>query len=888
MEDMRWADAGAVVDEALDQAEADRVRWIERRCHGQPELKRAALAWLDAVGRANRFMESPRFSALDAAEDLSDEVGRHIGPYRLLEVIGRGGMSAVYLAARIDRAFDRQVAIKLVRRGLDEGAWHRFERERQILADLEHPNIARLYDGGTTEDGIPFLVMERVEGLPIDRHCDAHRLSVSRRLALVEVVCAAVQAAHQRLIVHQDIKPANILVTAEGTVKLLDFGIATALAGSARPSRAAPIVRPMTPAYASPEQVEGRRSSTASDIYALGRLMTKLLVGELPPGPTSRPVDLEDLAVTKGAGTAMAKRLSKRCFEVAGHRGTTPRRLARRLRGDLQAIVTKATHLRPERRYASAAQLADELRRFRKGRPVRARSASVSYRLGKWVRRNRLLTAALVLLASSGATYVLSMVTQAERLAAERDRAIRAQERAERLAGFFVDVLELADPAEPGGGDVTVRGALDAGLQRLHRALDDQPEVRAQLLHTVGVLYGHLGLDREARPVLRDALGTREQTFGPAHPDVARTLMALAETTRGSGADTDHRKLLERALHICRQAENRPCRVEAHAALALADLSRLSLPSAVSHAEEAVRLGESDTATDARALVQAWHYLGTARLQQGRLDEAEAALARAVSVARTRLGLEAPNALPPLKGLALVYRDVGRLEDAEVTNRDVLRLESVRFGEQHPRIAYTENQLGSILDRQGRYREAAGHFARGLRIREAAHGENHLAVAVSLTAVGNNQYLRDRLGEAEASFRRALSIVRATMPDHAPALAHPLLGLGTVLLVQGRAGEAVVLLEQASQLHHRADAADVTLARSGLALGHGYALLGRFPEAEAIIRGAAARLAGHRRSDLDPATARQLDRLAATAAGHGDEPYARAVTALVTELSPPR
>ena len=431
--------------------------------------------------------------------------GDRIGPYRVLRTLGVGGMGEVYLAERADAEFDQQVAIKVVFGGsLTRGVQSRIKIERQILAQLDHPNIAHLMDGGSLPDGSAYIVMEYVDGIPIDAFCDSNRLDIVARLKLFQTVCAAVHYAHQNLIVHRDLKPSNILVTADGVPKLLDFGIAKLLderqAGHHTLAVTHADFRLMTPEHASPEQVRGLTITTASDVYVLGVLLYKLLTGTGPfVIPSMRLTDIERAICEKDPplpSQAVGTDVSAEARGITEARGVSANRLRRILRGDLDNIVIMAMRKEPERRYSSSQQMAADIQRYLDGKPVIARRDTLSYRSAKFIRRHWLpvsagMSAVFLILAFATTTYVQSL-----RIAAERDRVSQQKERAEReriraeeISSFLVNLLGSSGSEENRGNLVTARELLDSGAKRLRTGLKDQPATKAALLSTVGEVY---------------------------------------------------------------------------------------------------------------------------------------------------------------------------------------------------------------------------------------------------------------------------------------------------------------------------------------------------------------------------------------------------------------
>ncbi len=464
----RWQQVKAVLDGALDHRPAERPVYLDGACRDDPEVRREVESLLASEAEIGDFIEEPLFD-LHVREEEGPAVEQRIPAYRIVREIGRGGMGSVYLAQRAEGDFEGQFALKIIRRGMDsEEVLGRFRSERRILTQLDHPNIARILDGGTTEDGRPYFVMEHVEGRSIDEYCDAEELSISQRLELFLDVCSAVHFSHQRLVVHRDLKPANILVTRAGVPKLLDFGIAKIL----DPDRTEPAHtvlgrRPMTPQYASPEQLRGKQVTTVSDVYALGVLLYILLTGRSPYGSPSP----EGEELIRAVCEDDPLRPSEVAGLVPGGRGPQgeARLLRRRLAGDLDNIVLMAMRKDPQERYASVEQLAADIHRHLNGLPVLARKDTPAYRLRKFVGRHKVgvMMAASVLVLILGFSVTATLFWQ---------RAVRERDRAATVSEFLQELFEIPDPGQSRGETVTAREVLDRGTERISRELQDQPE----------------------------------------------------------------------------------------------------------------------------------------------------------------------------------------------------------------------------------------------------------------------------------------------------------------------------------------------------------------------------------------------------------------------------
>lgn len=563
--DEHWQRADDLFQRALALPRAERSAWLAAEA-GEDGALRARVEQLLAAAELPTDSAFVPGGALAGAlgEDLAGQLVRHrgltpgarLGPYEIVEEIGRGGMAVVYRARRAEGGFEQQVALKVIKRGTDtEEVLSRFTQERQILASLEHPSIARLYGGGSTAEGQPYFTMELVEGEPIDRYCARRDLRLEQRLRLFFHVGRAVEHAHHNLVVHRDIKPSNVLVTAEGHVKLLDFGIAKLIDPDPWPA-AAPATRThlrlLTPEYASPEQIKGQPVTTATDVYQLGLLLYELLTGKRPFALAGRsPTELEELICNQpppAPSTALSVVTGSLESRAEGLSSRLRRRLVRRLKGDLDNIVLKALAKEPERRYSGAGALVDELERFLDGRPVAARPASLAYRASKFARRHAwsLGATATLLVVATGLTTVYTAG-----LARARTRAEQEAERADRVSRFLGSVLAAADPRSSRSGPLTARSLVDEGLKRIDTELADQPDTQATTLMRLGEIYRNLGDFTKARACFERALALRVPLYGEESLQVAESRHRLGASLRTHNLPRA-RELLEAALAVRR------------------------------------------------------------------------------------------------------------------------------------------------------------------------------------------------------------------------------------------------------------------------------------------------------------------------------------------------
>src|SRR5712692_4488334 len=540
---------------ALELETTKRAAFLDQACGHNAELRREVEALLVSFDDAEGFLEAPAFAfadgLLDEFRSEREERGRRIGPYEIIQEIDRGGMGAVYLATRADQQYEKQVAVKLVKHGLDtEDIRRRFRHERQILASLDHPNIGRLIDGGTTDDGLPYFVMDYVEGLPINQYCDQKRLTTEERLRLFQTICSAVNYAHQNLVIHRDLKPGNILATEGGMPKLLDFGIAKLLdpARSESDPHTVTQLGVMTPEYASPEQIKGENVTTASDVYSLGVLLYELLTGRRPYRIKSRRPDQiarviceqepekPSTAVTRAEELPSSNGQPPRTItpqSISEARATEPQKLRRLLDGDLDNIVLMAMRKEPERRYSSVEQFSEDIRRHLEQRPVIARKDTFGYRAEKFVRRNRVAVSAAAFVALAIVAALTVSLWQAHNARRQRDLAQRERSKAERINTFLQRMLSFSNQSVTSvwpvaqKRDVTVNQMLDEIAPQVIKELADQPDVRGQILRTIGSAYASQGQYDAAEKNFRAALDTQLALYGEDNHEVADTMLEL-------------------------------------------------------------------------------------------------------------------------------------------------------------------------------------------------------------------------------------------------------------------------------------------------------------------------------------------------------------------------
>jgi eukaryotic-like serine/threonine-protein kinase len=776
----RFGEADALLDAALDLPPAERLAFVDRACASDPELHAAVRRLLDAHDRGEHFLEVPAAAIGLPLMDQDDvpalAAGRaptRVGPFRVVREIGRGGMGAVYLAERDDDQFRQRVALKLVRGGMgEEYLVRRFLEERRILAALEHPNVARLVDGGISPDGLPYFAMEYVEGEPITTYCDARRVPIEGRLRLFLDVCAAVEYAHRSLIVHRDLKPGNILVTGDGVVKLLDFGIARLVDDEGGAGLTGTGVRLMTPEYASPEQFLGKPVTTQSDVYSLGVLLYELLTGRHPyrsPGAPRHVIEQRVLSLDPPSLSAQARTTG----ELAFGRGLTPQRLARRLRGDLDTIVLKAVRKEPERRYPSVQELGADIRRYLTGLPVQARPETPWYRARKFAGRHRagvVVTVVALLLLQGFALREAHLRRQAEAAAVEAASAAR---RAEAVQDYLIRIFEVSDPyglTGERGDDITARTLLDRGAEQITVDASLDPDIQAALLGVLGRVYTNLGLFEQAAPLLQQTLAQRRARFDAPHPALADALAHLGDHHLARSEYDDAEPLLRDALEQRRLlfGDVHPAVAESLDRLATLMQQQSLYDDAEALFREALDVRRATVGPDHPDVGAGLHNLGLVLWWKADYEEAERLYRDALAVRRRALPADHLFTSQTMHNLAQVLQTLGRTDEAEAIFRESLAAKRRTLGDAHPSVTIHLNNLGRLLWETGQMDESEMLIREALRLDRQIFGDEHAFVAASLEHLGAALRARGDFGGAEAAYRQALALnSRLLGPTHA-------------------------------------------------------------------------------------------------------------------------
>ena len=859
----RWEEVDAILAEALDRPIGERLAFVRDRTEDDPELGRTIEELLQAEAEATSFLEHPIdlssetwLEASDEffgrrvspeAEDL-DQVGRIIGAWRIERELGRGGMARVYLAERTSGGFEQRAALKLLRSDLDADIVERFRAERQILSNLSHPNIARLLDGGSTDDGHPYLVMEAVDGSPITEWCDRRRLTIRKRLELFRSVLSAVQYAHASLVVHRDLKPSNIMVTPDGRVKLLDFGIARLLDSDAASEQEGSGRLLLTPDCASPEQVTGQPITTASDTYQLGLLLYRLLTG-------ARPYEVEGTSraemrrtIVDGEPQPPSRVAAASGSLAADQRRSTPRRLARDLQGDLDAILLRCLEKDPADRYSDVGELDADLDSYLSSLPVAAANGGRLYRARKYFGRNRWALPAIAAALIAGVAYVGVQRSHERALEAQRNTARAEAVRAEAVKGFMVDLFRSADPwSSPDpetGRNITVRDALAAGADRVRAELSEQPKIKIELLSAIAGVYENLGLHADALPLLEDALATARRVTPHDPVFTTAVLLQLGRLFNGLGRADTARIVLNAALGAANELDAPHDTARATTLGALGDnayvMSDYESAESLYRRADSLMLELDDSTAQQRATVL--HglsnvYSTTQRLAEARAaaelrvellsetvgpgapptaaalvrladvldlsgeDEASVPIYReAAGILQRALGEEHASTLATLNNLALTLNEVGRTTESIDVLRQVLEIHTRTTGTWDARTADAIQNLAAVLRAAEEVEEAEELLERAHRIYVAVLPEGHARTAFPLLTRSSIELDRQAYAEALSTSRQALEILQDGLPAEHPATAMARCRLGRALLGSGHASAAEPYLREGTRV----------------------------------------------------------------------------------------
>ncbi len=822
----KWKEVEALLDKALDLPVSQRTVFLEEASQGDEVLRDLLMEFWEAGLKAEDFLEGDIPSdvvkvinqlTVEEAYGPAPYKGMRFGDFEVIEEIGRGGMSVVYKAKRVDGQFEQTVALKILKRGMDtDQLVRRFLSERQILAGLQHANIARLIDGGATKDGRPYLIMEYVKGMPITKYCDEHKLDINSRLALFKKVGAAVDFAHRNLVVHRDLKPSNILVTNEEEVKLLDFGIAKVLSADLDETVLALTMaggRVMTPEYAAPEQIFGDAITTATDVYAMGVLLYELLCGQLPIRYDARRVSAierimrsSEMSLPSVFLKQQGKSDQSTIEEIASARGTTTLLLTQKLEGDLDMIVQMALRKDPERRYRFVSEFIDEVERYQQGLPVKARPDTLGYRARKFYGRYRFgvisASIALLLLITSLIGTILQAREASEQsmiASQERDVAQREAAKSARITEFIVDVFESIDPDISEGDTLTAYQILERGAQKLENELGEEPALQTDIMTVIGRMYQRMGAYDEAERWLSRALTKRQTLFDKNAIEVLDGAYNMGSLMQDQGRYAEAESLLQQVL-------SEPYDVsDAGVELQFAKTQELlgSVLADNGQYEAAKSIYEQSLYTQTALIGEEHSDVASVYVNLGDVLEitsdfegAVGYFQKAVEIYRANPEGHADDVADALLSLSEANRNRGAFEDAERYCREALTINRKLFGEAHPRVIKVMNQLGSILSEMGRNEDAERIYLDALSIQVNTLGEKHPDTIELLGNLGGNYIRMGNLKQAVVHLKEALALREAVLGKDHPTVAIALSNLGVAL---GSLGD----YQEAERIHRK-------------------------------------------------------------------------------------
>ncbi len=830
MEPERWQKIERLCYSALNEKKSARAAFLEQACAGDEALRRAVELLLAQHEKDDDFLEVPAMevAAKVLARDQQDDSSGlppatsggtaadpasaekiSFGPYRLIQRLGEGGMGEVWLAEQ-SKPVRRRVALKLIKVGMDtREVVARFDSERQALALMDHPAIAKVFDAGSTPEGRPYFVMEYVAGIPITSYCDKHKLTTRQRMELFIQVCDGVQHAHQKAIIHRDLKPSNILVSevdGKPMPRIIDFGLAKAtsqrLTDGSMYTRVGTLLGTLE--YMSPEQADsaGEDIDTRTDVYSLGVVLYQLLVGALPLDLKKLAYDemlrrLRDTDVPKPSSRILAQGGDSAI--AAKNRGTDAPSLTRQLRGDPDAVVLKALEKDRKRRYGSPSELAADLGRYLRNEPVSAHTPSAAYRTRKYIRRHRLGVAVATGLLSILPAFAVVQRVQLQRTRLERDRANRERDRATRITDFMTGMFQVSDPNEQRGNSVTAREILDKASNDIKTGMTKDPDAQAQMMQVMGDVYNSLGLFSRARDFDQQSLDIRRRVLGPENPDTLNSMSDLADALNHDGHYAEAVKLNRETLEIRRHVLGPENPDTLNSMSNLGDALQ-----ADGHYAEAAKVDRETLDLRRRVLgpehpdtINSMNNLEVCLIYLGRYPEAEKLGRETLDLRRRVSGPEHPQTLNSMSNLAGVLSAERRLPESEKLNRETLNLYRRVLGPENPQALRLIHNLAFVLSLEGRYTEAEKLDREALDLRRRVLGPEHPATLETMRDLSVDLSRERRYAEAEKLIGETMNLSRRILGPENQVTASTVYCLGGIEARKGNRPKALSLLRQA-------------------------------------------------------------------------------------------
>lgn len=835
MDKKTWHKIEVIADRALSLPATDRKLFISNKCHGDTELQNEVEALIRSITDSEGWLENPSDFIGDLFEDLPDDldllqstrslIGKKVGAYTIIKEIGKGGMGTVFLAERTDGVFDHKVAIKLINadRATSDNI-ERFNQERNILAELNQPGIAHIYDGGLTADGVPYFIMEYIDGIPITEYCVQNKLPLSSRINLFKKVLKAVQHAHENLIVHQDLKPDNILVTKEQDIKILDFGISKLLRKKNKESVPHIKKQALTLSYAAPEQIKQQSVTTATDIYSLGLVFYKSLTNRLP-------YSLDGLLFTEAYEKILSFDPVPPRDNVASNTGLT----SKDIQPDLNAIILKALQKNQRNRYRSASAFLADLNKFERHLPISARDKTLTYVSKKYFRRNKkgvsVASFILILIISFASFYTF-------RITEQRAQAQMAATKAEEVSDFLIQLFEASDPASNLGNVFTTRELLRNGVQKSEQ-LSNQPLLQARLFDITGQVYRNIGNYDQAKYLIGNAISLRERNLGYYHPLTLASKHNLGLVLNDKG-DYQEAETIFRLVYEQRKKSFGSDHIETASTLSNLAYSirrQGDYTLAEELARESLSIFTAKLGTDNIQTLDIMNKLAITLHNKGEYQEAEKIYLEVLEKRKKLLGSPHPEVAQSINSLAALYLNTGKFLEARSLMVEALRIQKELFGPIHPNVAVVINNLGLVNTELQNYGRAGELFEEALAMRLEILGRDHTNTGVSFFTIGNLMLEINRPDSAITSFKAATSIFEKELSDDHSFMAHSNLGIGRALSQKGLLEEAKPYysnsFEQIKEIH-QIDSIERVMA--DYHVGTFYLKLGQISYADSLLR----------------------------------------------------
>ncbi len=781
MQQHQWNQVIDIVDTALDLDGEQRTRYLQEATNGNEELKSEVSRLLASIEKADslNFLEGPDAFPRNLAEDISTSekatssmIGQTVGNYKITELIGHGGMGSVYKAIRADEAYQKEIAIKILRQGMDTPSnIARFERERNILAKLDHPNIAQLLDGGITQQGLPYLVMEYINGIPLYEYCDVQNLSIEHRLHLFQSICEAVQHAHNNAVIHRDLKPSNILVTDAGNVKVLDFGIAKIMKPDSETEHFNTRTgdRILTLGYAAPEQLKTEPITTATDAYALGILLYELLSGVPPLTIEKKGVTEIEEAIRTQTPLKPSDRIAKlprsEKKEIVESRQFSLKTINRQLRGDIDAIVMKALRKEPQHRYRSAEQLLEDLHRRDDNLPIIAREDTIRYNISKFVRRHSTgisIAAGFLVILISFITFYTIQISE------ERNRAELEAQRAEAVTGFLTDLIQSNYPENAQGDTITVRQFLDQGYQKVQN-IEQTPLVKAEIMKVMGHTYRTLGQTQKAQTMVTGAVELLEKHDGLPLKR-ANTFNTAGLISRDLGQTKQAASHLRNAVTLFEAAEKTKT---AEYAKTLRDLAYVEkrldeYPKATEHIKKAIAIDKAVNGQNSAELAESYYIFASILRNQKKYAKALEYQNKSYSSLQKNIEGPHPGKSANLNNLAILYQDLGKNQKAISSYRKALKINKELYGKEHFRVTNNATNIARLYTEEGQLDSALTYNTYALKTTRDLLPPGHPQV---VRILHNHASIFNRKGnyvKSDSLHRKAMEAINESDNNDAP------------------------------------------------------------------------------------------------------------------------